>query len=219
MATTASRQRGDSISTGELAGRLGRARLECRRRAAAARIQRLALRRSGAGRSHRRRGRVSGRVALASRRRRVAGPARKQGHRRQRPRSSSTASPTVCRSSRAGSRSTCAVTVRSYEAGWTEWSADEALPVERLANYEQLVHPAWLQQLLDGGTPEAAPSGRFLLFHVNFGVPGGVRRQPSARRALPRHQPARERPRLESPLARGARRRRPLPRHHATTRP
>ena len=61
--------------------------------------------------------------------------------------------------------------VRSYEHGWAVWAADRALPVERLANHDKLVHPEWLRQLLDGGRPEAAPSGKFLLFHVNFGVP------------------------------------------------
>jgi molybdopterin synthase sulfurtransferase len=61
--------------------------------------------------------------------------------------------------------------VRSYEQGWADWAADETLPVERLAQYRKLVHPDWLRHLLDGGRPEAAPAGEFLLFHVNFGVP------------------------------------------------
>jgi molybdopterin synthase sulfurtransferase len=61
--------------------------------------------------------------------------------------------------------------VRRYEDGWAVWAADQALPVERLQNYDKLVHPAWLRELLDGGRPEAAPVDRFLLFHVNFGVP------------------------------------------------
>ncbi len=61
--------------------------------------------------------------------------------------------------------------VRIYEHGFGEWAADETLPVERLPNYERLVHTEWLRQLLDGTRPEAAPAGRFLLFHVNFGVP------------------------------------------------
>ena len=61
--------------------------------------------------------------------------------------------------------------VRIYAGGWAEWSADETLPAERLPNYEKLVHADWLQQLLDGGAPEAAPTGPYLLFHVNFGVP------------------------------------------------
>ena len=61
--------------------------------------------------------------------------------------------------------------VRIYEQGWAEWAADETLPVGRLPNYDKLVHTGWLRQVLAGGRPEAAPAGRFLLFHVNFGVP------------------------------------------------
>ena len=61
--------------------------------------------------------------------------------------------------------------VRTYEQGWAEWAADDTLPVERLPNYEKLVHTEWLRQVLDGDRPEAAPAGPFLLFHVNFGVP------------------------------------------------
>jgi 3-mercaptopyruvate sulfurtransferase SseA len=61
--------------------------------------------------------------------------------------------------------------VRTYEHGWAEWAADETLPVERLPKYDKLVHTEWLRQVLDGGRPEAAPAGPFLLFHVNFGVP------------------------------------------------
>jgi molybdopterin synthase sulfurtransferase len=56
-------------------------------------------------------------------------------------------------------------------AGWSEWAANESLPVERLPNYHSLVHTDWLRLLLEGERPEAAPTGRFLLFHVNFGVP------------------------------------------------
>jgi molybdopterin synthase sulfurtransferase len=61
--------------------------------------------------------------------------------------------------------------VRIYERGYVEWAADLALPIERLSRYDRLVHPEWLQQVLDGGRPEAAPAGPVLLFHVNFGVP------------------------------------------------
>jgi 3-mercaptopyruvate sulfurtransferase SseA len=60
--------------------------------------------------------------------------------------------------------------VQIYAHGWAEWASDETLPVERLPNYDKLVHPEWLAQVLGGGRPEAAPD-RYLLFHVNFGVP------------------------------------------------
>ena len=61
--------------------------------------------------------------------------------------------------------------VRTYQGGWAEWAAQRSLPVDRLSNYQKLVHPDWLRELLDGGTPEAGPAGPFRLFHVNFGVP------------------------------------------------
>jgi 3-mercaptopyruvate sulfurtransferase SseA len=61
--------------------------------------------------------------------------------------------------------------VRTYEHRWAEWAADETLPVERLPNYDKLVHTDWLRQVLAGERPEAPPGDRFLLFHVNFGVP------------------------------------------------
>ena len=47
------------------------------------------------------------------------------------------------------------------------WTGD----LERLPRYDKLVHPDWLWELLQGGSPEAAPAGSFRLFHVNFGVP------------------------------------------------
>ena len=60
---------------------------------------------------------------------------------------------------------------RVYDAGFAAWTADPALPTEKLPKHERLVHTEWLRQVLDGERPEAAPAGRFLLFHVNFGVP------------------------------------------------
>ena len=54
---------------------------------------------------------------------------------------------------------------------WADWSADESLPVERLPELRQARPHRLARELLDGGRPEAAPAGRFLLFHVNFGVP------------------------------------------------
>ena len=60
---------------------------------------------------------------------------------------------------------------RVLEGGWIAWSADPSHPVERLAHHEALVHIDWLRRVLAGEQPEAAPTGRALLFHVNFGVP------------------------------------------------
>jgi len=61
--------------------------------------------------------------------------------------------------------------VSIYEAGFGAWADDDTLPVERLPKFDRLVHVEWLRQVLDGDRPEAAPVGKFLLFHVNFGVP------------------------------------------------
>jgi 3-mercaptopyruvate sulfurtransferase SseA len=61
--------------------------------------------------------------------------------------------------------------VVTLEGGFPAWSADATLPVEKLAKHERLVHVEWLEQVLAGERPEAAPSGKYLLFHVNFGVP------------------------------------------------
>jgi thiosulfate/3-mercaptopyruvate sulfurtransferase len=58
-----------------------------------------------------------------------------------------------------------------YEDGFAAWAADEALPVDALPNHDKLVTTDWLADLLAGGSPEAAPTGDYLLFHVNFGVP------------------------------------------------
>jgi 3-mercaptopyruvate sulfurtransferase SseA len=61
--------------------------------------------------------------------------------------------------------------VRVYADGFAAWAADDTLPLERLPNYDRLVHIDWLRLVLAGERPEAAPEGKFLLFHVNFGVP------------------------------------------------
>ncbi len=61
--------------------------------------------------------------------------------------------------------------VAVLDGGFPAWAADASLPVDKLAKHEHLVHVEWLEQVLAGERPEAAPTGRFLLFHVNFGVP------------------------------------------------
>jgi molybdopterin synthase sulfurtransferase len=61
--------------------------------------------------------------------------------------------------------------VLRYEAGFPTWAADDELPIERLPRYDRLVHVEWLRQLLAGERPEAYDNDRFVLLHVNFGVP------------------------------------------------
>jgi len=57
------------------------------------------------------------------------------------------------------------------DGGFPAWAADPDRAVDRLPRHDRLVHIEWLGQLLAGGRPEASPTGKFLLFHVNFGVP------------------------------------------------
>lgn len=61
--------------------------------------------------------------------------------------------------------------VTTLDGGFPAWAADASLPVDKLPRHESLVHVDWLSQVLAGEQPEAAPTGKFLLFHVNFGVP------------------------------------------------
>ena len=55
--------------------------------------------------------------------------------------------------------------------GWSEWLNDDQLPIEKLTNYEKLVNPDWVFQLLDGSRPDTFRGVDFAVFHVNFGVP------------------------------------------------
>lgn len=66
---------------------------------------------------------------------------------------------------------TVGLDVRPLAGGFPAWIAESRRGVEALPNYDKLVDPAWLREVLDGGHPEAAPAGEHRLFHVNFGVP------------------------------------------------
>ena len=61
--------------------------------------------------------------------------------------------------------------VRVLVGGATAWAAVPDLPLERLPKYDKLVHIPWLRDVLAGERPEAPPNEKFVLFHVNFGVP------------------------------------------------
>ncbi|MBA2633890.1 MAG: thiosulfate sulfurtransferase [Chloroflexi bacterium] len=56
-------------------------------------------------------------------------------------------------------------------AGFSAWAADDGLPLDRLPNYEKLVHPAWVAGLIAGEPSDTYPGTGFLVLHVNFGVP------------------------------------------------
>ncbi|MEX0699153.1 MAG: rhodanese-like domain-containing protein [Acidimicrobiia bacterium] len=61
--------------------------------------------------------------------------------------------------------------ILEYAEGFGGWASDASLPLERLPNYDKLVYPEWVRQLLDGVTPEGYQGTRSAVFHVNFGVP------------------------------------------------
>jgi thiosulfate/3-mercaptopyruvate sulfurtransferase len=57
------------------------------------------------------------------------------------------------------------------EAGFSAWAADASLPIERLPNFDKLVHPTWVSRLIAGDSPDTYSGNGFLVYHVNFGVP------------------------------------------------
>ena len=61
------------------------------------------------------------------------------------------------------------VEVLVYEDRLAEWAAEATLPMSQLTNYRQLVHAAWLYQLISGEQPEAGPEREHLLFEVGWG--------------------------------------------------
>jgi 3-mercaptopyruvate sulfurtransferase SseA len=58
--------------------------------------------------------------------------------------------------------------VRVLDDGLPAWAADAARPMDRLPRYRQLVHEAWLAELLGGGDPPESEGGPFVLAHVSF---------------------------------------------------
>lgn len=58
-----------------------------------------------------------------------------------------------------------------YDAGLEAWAANVKLPMEHLARYEKLVHPHWVNALINGKNPESYGNDSFGIFHVTFGVP------------------------------------------------
>jgi len=73
--------------------------------------------------------------------------------------------------------------VCTYDSGLAQWAADDSLPMARLANYEKLVHPQWVDRLISGENPEKYPGRGFVVFEVSSGeyekyraghIPGAV---------------------------------------------
>lgn len=60
--------------------------------------------------------------------------------------------------------------VRTYDPGLAVWAADGTLPMERLANYERLIPPEWLNELVRGRQAVAYPSRRSRLLEVGHGT-------------------------------------------------
>lgn len=58
--------------------------------------------------------------------------------------------------------------VSVYNGFVQEWSADETFPLERLANYRQLVSPEWVETLITGGTPPEYDNDRFIVCHAHY---------------------------------------------------
>jgi molybdopterin synthase sulfurtransferase len=62
-------------------------------------------------------------------------------------------------------------TVEVYHNFLDEWAPDPDRPLRRLARYQHLVHPGWLDALIRGATPEAPPARDLVLCHAHFDHP------------------------------------------------
>jgi len=59
--------------------------------------------------------------------------------------------------------------IKIYEAGFQEWANHSNLPIETLANYQQLVYPEWIKKLQSGENPEHRPCQDFGLYEICWG--------------------------------------------------
>ncbi len=58
--------------------------------------------------------------------------------------------------------------VSLYNGFAEEWSADGALPMDRMANYRHLVSPEWVNALVHGGDPDEYRNDRYLVCHAHY---------------------------------------------------
>ena len=63
-----------------------------------------------------------------------------------------------------------------YKASLAEWAAHDNLPMDRLANYESLVHPEWVHGLIDGRSARTSSDKGFAILHVSCGEPADYER-------------------------------------------
>ena len=61
--------------------------------------------------------------------------------------------------------------VHVYEEGLPAWALDDSLPMARLPNYEKLVPPQWVRQLIEGEIPDTCDGNGYAIFHINCGGP------------------------------------------------
>ncbi|MDF1559616.1 MAG: rhodanese-like domain-containing protein [Bacteroidales bacterium] len=55
-----------------------------------------------------------------------------------------------------------------YTGFLTEWSPDRELPLDFLPRYRHLVHPAWVKELINSGTPDEYNNNRYVLAHAHY---------------------------------------------------
>lgn len=58
--------------------------------------------------------------------------------------------------------------IKIYAHFMDEWSANEDLPMDRLARYNMLVYPQWLKTLMDGGQPPEFDGGDYVICHGHY---------------------------------------------------
>lgn len=55
-----------------------------------------------------------------------------------------------------------------YSGFLTEWSPDRDLPLDFLPGHRQLVHPAWVKELINNRTPDEYYNNRYVLAHAHY---------------------------------------------------
>jgi 3-mercaptopyruvate sulfurtransferase SseA len=56
----------------------------------------------------------------------------------------------------------------NYDGSVAEWAADSSLPMDKMANYQALVYPGWVKDLIDGKNPSTYPGKGFVILYTNW---------------------------------------------------